>query len=332
MKPIPVIIDTDPGVDDALALLLALRSPELQVVAITTVCGNVGVRQATRNLFKVLQLMQPSPMVLIGHGADRPLEEPLQTALHVHGLDGLGELARFRNADGSPRYPEPHLPLIVPTALQVWTDCLRRYDTELVLITLGPLTNLARALQAERASVNKFRTVICVGGTVESPGNVTAAAEFNIYADPHAAQQVFAAGLPITLVPLDVTTRVTLDRQELDAMTRDSHDPAARFVHDATERLLAYTEEAEGQAKVYFHEALAIGVAIDPTLVNRVPLHLEVETEGRFTRGMTVADRRPLRVRPPANLHVALTVDAPRFLGLFGSRLTQRGGSFANPS
>jgi inosine-uridine nucleoside N-ribohydrolase len=325
VKPTPVVIDTDPGIDDALALLLALRSPELQVVAITTVCGNVGVRQATRNLFKVLQLVQPAPVVLVGHGADRPLEEPLQTALHVHGLDGLGELARFRNADGSSRYPEPHLPLLLPTALQVWTDCLRRYDTDLVLITLGPLTNLARALQADRASISRFRTVICVGGTIESPGNATAGAEFNIYVDPHAAQQVFNSGLPITLVPLDVTARLAIDRHEIEAMTAESSDPVVRFVRDATERLLAYTEEAEGQAKLYFHEPLAVGAVIDPTLVNRVPLHLEVETEGRFTRGMTVADRRSLRVRPPTNLHVALTVDAPRFLELFGSRLAQRG-------
>jgi inosine-uridine nucleoside N-ribohydrolase len=329
MKPVPVIIDTDPGVDDALALLLALRSPELQVVAVTTVCGNVGVRQATRNLFKVLQLVQPTPSILVGHGADRPLAEPLQTALHVHGLDGLGELARFRNADGSPRYPEPHLPLILPTAQQVWSDCLRRYDTDLALITLGPLTNLARALQADRASLSRFRTIICVGGTIESPGNATAAAEFNIYVDPHAAQQVFGSGLPITLVPLDVTTRVAVGRKEIETMTGESPDPAARFVRDATERLLAYTEETEGQARLYFHEPLAVGTVIDPTLVNRVPLHLEVETEGRFTRGMTVADRRPLRVRPPANLHVALSVDTPRFLELFSSRLAQR-GPFAN--
>jgi inosine-uridine nucleoside N-ribohydrolase len=112
-------------------------------------------------------------------------------------------------------------------------------------------------------------------------------------------------------------------------MTGESPDPAARFVRDATERLLAYTEETEGQARLYFHEPLAVGTVIDPTLVNRVPLHLEVETEGRFTRGMTVADRRPLRVRPPANLHVALSVDTPRFLELFSSRLAQR-GPFAN--
>ena len=227
-RPLRVILDTDPGVDDALAILFALRSPELEVVAITTVCGNVPVERGTTNLFKVLSLMRPNPGFLVGQGASRPLQDALETATHVHGSDGLGELDRFRNEDGTLRYPEPMVPR-VPSAQDVWSECIDRSPDSLTLITVGPLTNLAQALRTNHAIVGKLRSVISMGGAIIVPGNVSPAAEFNIFADPHAAQLVFNSGLRVTLIPLDVTMQVRLSRGDIVRMTADTRDPIRRF-------------------------------------------------------------------------------------------------------
>lgn len=318
-----VIIDTDPGVDDALAILLALRSPELEVVAITTVCGNVPVEQATRNLFRVLVLVERPPGLLIGQGAAKPLIRPLETAIRFHGDDGLGGLDRVRNRHGSPTYAQPDVPRTLPTAQEVWTECLRHYPDELTLITLGPLTNLAWALEADPAPVRRLRSVISMGGAIAAPGNVTPAAEFNVFVDPHAAQRVFQSGLPITLVPLDVTTQVALSREAIHALAADAADPVAQFLADATGPALAFAEQVEGFAHFPLHDPLAVAVAMDPRLVGLVPLHVEVETEGPVTRGMTVADRRSLRAdrKAPPNLQAALTVNGAQVLNLFQQRL-----------
>lgn len=320
-----VIIDTDPGVDDALAILLALRSPELEVVAITTVCGNVPVEQGTQNLFRVLGLLKPPTGLLIGQGAAKPLRQPLQTATHVHGADGLGELDGFRNQDSSPRYPRPKLPRILPTAQEVWGECLHRYPGELTLITLGPLTNLALALEPDPAPLRQLCSVISMGGAISVPGNVTPIAEFNIFVDPHAAQCVFQSGLPITLVPLDVTTKVALSRKEIQALAAGGSDPILRFVADATGQALSYAERVEGAPLFHLHDPLAVAVAIDPTLVQTVPLHVEVETEKQATMGKTMAEPRSRRGSQKAspNVQTALTVDAARALKLFKQRLSR---------
>lgn len=322
-SPQRVIIDTDPGVDDALAILLALRSPELEVVAITTVCGNVPVGQATKNLLRVLNLVKAPPELLIGQGAGRPLQQPLVNANNVHGADGLGDLDRFLNSDGSPLYPNQRLPATLPTAQDVWRECVRRYPDELTLITLGPLTNLAVALRVDPATVRRLRGVISMGGAIAVPGNVSPAAEFNIYVDPHAAQRAIQAGVPMTLVPLDVTTQVSLSRTALRRLTAKTTDPVCRFVGHATGSALAFAEEVEGHGLFHLHDPLAVAVAIDPGLGKLVPLNVEVETEGQATRGMTVADRRSLREERKAspNLLVAMRVDAAQVLSLVRGRL-----------
>jgi len=321
-----VIIDTDPGVDDALAILLALRSPELEVIAITTVCGNVPVEQGTQNLFRILGLVKPPPGLLIGQGAARPLRQPLQTATHVHGPDGLGELDGFRNQDGSPRYPKPKLPRALPTALEVWGQCLHRYPGELTLITLGPLTNLALALEPDPAPLRQLRSVLSMGGAISVPGNVTPVAEYNIFVDPHAAQRVFQSGLPITLVPLDVTTKVAMSRKEIQALAAGGSDPVLRFVADATGQALSYTERVEGASLFHLHDPLAVAVAIDPTLVQTPPLSIAVETEDQTNLGRTRTDPRSLRGFQKASptIQAALTVDAARALKLFKQRFTRK--------
>jgi purine nucleosidase/pyrimidine-specific ribonucleoside hydrolase len=318
-----VIIDTDPGVDDALALILALRSPEIRVEAITTVSGNVPVDQATKNAIRVLDLLRPEPRPIVGKGASRPLKKSPITAQSVHGADGLGELGRFTNPDGSPLYPEVELPEDLPNAFEVILDLVGRQPGEMTLIALGPLTNVALALQAEPARMRRLRELVIMGGAIRVPGNVTPAAEFNIHADPHAAANVLASGLSITLVPLDVTRQVRLPRQEVRGLAERVDDPVVRFVHHATTKAMVFYEQREGVASMALHDPLAVGVAVDPSLVRAVPLMVDVETEGRLTDGMTVGDLRPIseELKRPPNLQVALEVDAARFLSMFKERV-----------
>lgn len=322
-SPTKVIIDTDPGADDALAILLALASPELEVVGLTTVCGNVPVGQATKNLLRILNLANAPPGLLVGQGAARPLEESLVTALQVHGSDGLGELDRILTEGGTPRYPSARLPSVLPTAQDVWTDCVRRYPDEVTLITLGPLTNLALGLKVNPLTVQKFHSVIAMGGAIGVPGNIAPAAEFNIYVDPHAAHRVFQASLPLTLVPLDVTTRVGVTRDILATWAAESRDPFGRIVADLTGKAFGFAEDFEGHGLFYFHDPLAVLAAIDPSLMTMEPLHVSVEMAGQVSRGMTIADRRIRKAEQKAtpNMRVALDVDADRALSLLRTRL-----------
>jgi purine nucleosidase/pyrimidine-specific ribonucleoside hydrolase len=316
-----ILIDTDPGVDDALAIVLGFRSPEVEIVGITTVSGNVTLDQATRNLFRILGLLDPRPFVPVGRGASSPLAIPLMTARTVHGPDGLGGLDRFTDRRGVPRYPNVTVPKVLPTAIDLWEELTRQFPKLLTLVTLGPLTNLAQALERKPKMVRQFREIICMGGAVEVPGNVTATAEFNFCADPHAAQRVFEAGLPLRLIPLDVTTRVTLTRAELRRLARAGGDPLGRFMDDATRSVLDFTERVEGRAVFHFHDPLAVGAAIDPSLVHYVPVAASVETTGRLTRGMIVVDRRERTHVSKPNVRVAMRVKARRFLQLFATRI-----------
>jgi inosine-uridine nucleoside N-ribohydrolase len=318
-----IILDTDPGVDDTLAILLALRSTEIKVVGITTVCGNVSLEQATRNLFRVLHLLRPVPTVSVGRGAPKPLEVPLVTAANVHGTDGLGGLDQFTDGRGLPRYPELAVPPALPHAVELWEKLAKQFPKQLTLVTLGPLTNLAQALESRPEVVKQFREIISMCGAVEVPGNITPTAEFNLYVDPHAAQRVFEAGLPLRLIPLDVTTSVALTREQLRRLARTGRDPLSRFVGDATGAVLDFTQQREGRAVFHFHDPLAVGAAIDPSLVRCVPLAVSVETAGHLTRGMIVVDRRRVKAshKPKPNMQVAMRVERMRFLKLFATRV-----------
>ena len=321
-----VIIDTDPGVDDVLALLLALRSPELEVKAITTVNGNVALEQATKNAALVLDLLSPEPRPILARGAAQPLGKGFIRARSVHGSDGLGELNRFKNPNGTPRYRFPQLPQDIPDATEVLLDLLGQYPEELILITLGPLTNLAKALQADKRRVMGLREVVIMGGAIRIPGNVTPGAEFNISVDPYAAQRVFQSGLPIKLIPLDVTERVCLDSTEVKDLVQAMGEPLGTFLSDVTEKAMEYMREVRGKAAILLHDPLAVGVAVDPTIVTATSLHVDVETHDGITRGMTLADLRPIRddLKQSPNLRAALEVASERFLSFFEERLCQR--------
>ena len=321
-----VVIDTDSGVDDALALLLTLVSPELQVEAISTVSGNVALDQATKNAGLILGLLDLKAPLILARGAAEPLEKGLITAQSIHGRDGLGELDRFRNSDGSPRYRYPEQPQDLPDATEVLLDLLRRYPDELSLITLGPLTNLAEALHADKRRVKRLREVVIMGGAIRVCGNITPAAEFNIFVDPHAAQHVFSSGLPIKLVPLDVTERIRLGPTEIENLAQEMDEPLGRFLSDATSKPMEHMKQMRGVEAIFLHDPLAVGVAIDPSMVETTLLHLDVETHEGITQGMTLADFRGIRddLKQPPNLHVALEVDTKLFLAFFKERLCPR--------
>jgi len=314
----PVAIDTDPGIDDALALMLALRSPELRVELITTVAGNVPVHVATANAGRVLTVIAPPARPLIAQGAGRPLRRSLHTATSFHGDDGLGGVTALRHADGSPYYPVPEQPPVRRQAVPCLLPLVQRYGRDLTIIALGPLTNLARAIQRSPATMQQLGRLVIMGGAIGVPGNVSAVAEFNIFVDPHAADVVFRAGLPITLVPLNVTRQVLLTGDFLQRVSQGSETNLARAIGHFTQGTLR--THTPGMA---LHDPLAVAIAIDPSLVTLTSLPVCVETRGRHTIGMTVGDQRPSAYWSSdiPRLEVALEVDAPRMLELFATRV-----------
>jgi len=318
----PVLIDTDPGIDDALGILLALGSPEVSIEAITTVAGNVEVGLGTENVLRILDVVRPARPPRVAQGAAAPLRQPLVTAPHVHGADGLGNLDKVLDPDGRPRYPKSLHGVETLDGADLILETARALSDRLVLIAVGPLTNLALAIQRDAEALKHCARIVIMGGAVLSPGNVTPVAEFNMYVDPEAAAIVFEAGLPIDLVPLDVTRQVLLSRGVLQASLGGNRSPCARFIEDFTAFGFDFGE-SRGEGGIYLHDPLAVAVAIEPGLVEFEPLHVAVEAEGRLTRGMTVADRRdvePYRKRP-STCRAALGVDAPRALRFFLDRL-----------
>jgi purine nucleosidase len=294
------IVDVDTGVDDALALALAVRHPQLQVEMVTTVAGNVSLELTTRNTLKVLDWLGATD-VPVAAGADRPLSGPLREASHWHGPDGLGG-ARLPE---SPRRAANN-------GVALLTGRILAEPGELTLICTAPLTNLAQAARHNPQIVTAVREVVLMGGVLRPPGNVTPVAEFNIYADPRAAAIVFAQDWPLTMVGLDVTNQVLLTRAERDALS-DRASPEAVLVREVTRHLF----EARGMDSMALHDPLAVGVALQPDLVAISRRDVGVETEGELTLGQTVVDLRPSAPPPARRTRVCEGVDAARFKRLF---------------
>jgi ribokinase len=320
--PRPIAIDTDPGVDDALALMLALRSPDLQVELITTVAGNVTLETATANAQRLLALIDPPAWPPLVQGASRPLQRSLSTATEVHGDDGLGGITRLTRRDGTPSYPLPAQHRVGRRAVQHLVRLVHTYGSDLTIVALGPLTNIARAVRQAPEIMRQLGRLIIMGGAIEVAGNITATAEFNIFVDPHAADIVLTAGMPITLVPLDVTRQVRLTQEFLRQAAPGSGNPLATAIRRMTRTMLRPPSPG-----MPMHDPLAVAIAIDASLVQCTRLPLRVETQGKRTLGMTVADRRdPTRHAPDdPRVDVALGVHAERFFTLFAERvLTKR--------
>jgi inosine-uridine nucleoside N-ribohydrolase len=317
-----LLIDTDPGIDDALAILLALRSPDARVEAVTTVAGNVTVDRATANARRILAVAAPDPPPPLAGGAPAPLKRALVTAHQVHGQDGLGNLERFVDPSGQPRYPEPTYAIEMRSGPEVILEVADRWGAELTIVALGPLTNLALALQQDPRRLGRAGRIVVMGGAIAVPGNITPAADFNFYVDPEAAAAVLEAGLPVELVPLDVTRRVVLAQATLTEELQRCSDRIARFILDFTLHGFAFGAERESGG-IVLHDPLAMAVALDPSLVALEPLCVEVECEGRLTRGLSLADRReiPSHRKRASTCRVAVDVDAERVLRMVLERL-----------
>ena len=304
----PVLIDTDPGIDDAIALLLAWSSPEIRVEAITTVAGNVRVEAAGTNVVRLLALRRPTPRPLVAAGAAGPLARALTTATRYHGEDGLGDLADWPVVEPVPTSPD---------AASVIVDAARRHGRELTLVALGPLTNLALALKQDAAAVGRVGRIVAMGGAVDVPGNVTPTAEFNMSVDPEAAHRVLAAGLPLEVVPLDATRQAVLPRAGMRAALGRSPGPLASRIQAFSERGFRIAH-AEGEQGMALHDPLAVAVTLDPSLAKWETVRLAVGPDGET-----------LRASGAPNCRVAKAVDADRFIRLFLDRLcpTSRPGA-----
>jgi len=304
-----VIIDADTGIDDALAILYALKSPALRVEGITTVFGNVDVHQATENTLRIVRLAQAPYEVPVAIGADRPLKRPpTGFSAHVHGHNGIGD-AELPPSDQRP-LDERADDFIIRKANEL--------SGELVLITLGRLTNVAQALAKDPSLPRKIKQVYVMGGAVHAAGNVTPVAEANIWGDPEAAEIVFASGLDVVMIGLDVTMKTNLGIEHLDFLQRRCR-PENREIVDFLRTSMAYYFEFYRQANHFvdaapMHDPLTVLAAEQPGLVTNRTMLVTVECESALCAGMTVADLRPSpSVGSP--IQVSIDVDAKTAVG-----------------
>lgn len=316
-----IIIDTDPGVDDALALLLAMKSPELHVEAITTVSGNVHVEQATANLLTILGVLDKSDYPILAKGDAEPLVKPLVKAEHVHGEDGLGNISKLLNPDGSPRYPNATCEISNLSGVDLILEMVERYPNELVVVALGPLTNISKAIQKDAILMQKLHSIVLMGGVFSEYGNVTTTAEFNVFVDPHAAHEVFNSGVPVHIAPLDVTHQVKLTGERLETEIEGRNDKISRFLKESTQTCMAFYRENVGFFGLHIHDALPIGMLTHPQFFQSVSAYVQVETEGILTSGMTVADLRKTHHDVKPNARVYTKVNAEAFLFNFFERI-----------
>lgn len=312
MPTIKMLFDTDPGVDDAMALLLALASPEIDLLGVTTVFGNNDVSQTTRNALRVLEAVGRAAVPVVA-GAAAPLVRPKRTHVSfIHGADGLGGETPDTVNRPSVAWPGAAAGFIADTA--------RAHAGELALVAVGPLTNLALALQLEPRLPSLVRQVIVMGGAVDVPGNASPVAEANIISDPEAAARVMGAGWPVTLVGLDVTLKTMMT----DAFLRDltaKDIPAARLIGRIVPVYYRFYTEMVGLPGLPTHDPSALALALDPSLFATERVRLHVETEGRCA-GQTVADRRRRNQWPGLpEVDVCVGVDSERLLELYMARL-----------
>lgn len=304
-----IIIDTDPGQDDAIALLLALASPELDVLGITAVAGNVPLALTEANARKICELAG-KPGIPVYAGAARPLMRDLVTAEYVHGKSGL---------DG-PDLPEPTMPLQAAFAPDFIVETIRaRPAGEVTLCPLGPLTNIALALIKAPDIAPKIRQIVLMGGGFFEGGNVTPTAEFNIYVDPEAAHTVFTSGVPIVMAPLDVTHKALTTRARVDAL-RAKNTPVCEAAAQLIDFFERFDEDKYGTDGGPLHDPCVIAYLVRPDLFSGRDCHVAIETGSALTLGMTVIDWWGVTGKP-ANAHVLRNIDAAGFFDLITERL-----------
>lgn len=298
------IIDTDPGIDDAAAIVAAIRSGAMDVIGLTTVSGNTPLHHTTRNALRLLDLMECDLPVYAG--ASQPLLQPAHYADYVHGADGFGDI----DLPEPRRQPEPI------GAVEFIIQSAHRYPGELSILALGPLTNLALAIAQDRSLVQKIPRIVLMGGTSDARGNTGIVTEFNIQADPEAAAMVFASGIPITMVPWETTLKAGIKAPDLDRLGACGKPLAKAFLAMAGP-MIKLVEERWAERGLVVCDLLATAVIVDPACITeQVEAYVAVETAGSIGRGLTAVDYARLSGKP-ANTTVVLTVDVRRVADLF---------------
>ena len=299
-----IIIDTDPGIDDAMAILLALATPEVKIEGLTIVHGNCSLKQGTENALSILEQAQCTDVpVVVGH--ELPLVQPSLLAPETHGNTGMG-YAKF-----PPRQTHP----IQQHAVDFMIEKIMESPGEITLVPIGPLTNIAAAIRREPRIVEAVKDVIVMGGAIRHEGNTTPLAEFNTYVDPHAAHIVYHSGMPITLVPLDVTYRCILTPADVARLLKiDS--PISRLVADSTRFYMEFHDEYQQIDGCVINDPLALALVFAPELVTTEELYVDVDIAGGVSMGNTFADFYRMSKKSP-NMKVALDVKPREFIELF---------------
>lgn len=307
MLPTRIIIDTDPGIDDALAFLLALASPEIRLEALTTTQGNVTLETATRNALAVLELAHAGH-IPVALGSILPLVQPLRASAHVHGVSGIG----------NSRLPEPKTKPVRAHAVDYLIERALAEPGQLSIFPIGPLTNIAMAIRKEPRFAGAVKELVIMGGAILEYGNITPLAEFNIYVDPHAAHIVFHSGIPITLIPLDVTHKCLLKQEHIARLIK-IESPISRFIRDAVEVYLDASFKLGYQGSA-LHDPLTLATLIAPELLTMKEFYVDVDIAGGVSMGKTFADILNV-TKKPANMKVAMGVRGDEFVELFLQRM-----------
>lgn len=311
MTPTPVILDVDPGHDDAVALMLACGAPELDVRAVTTVAGNVPLRKTTRNALRVLSLIGRED-VPVGVGASAPLARPLRTAENIHGESGL---------DG-PELAEPTFAPDGRGAVRLIADVVEASAEPVTLVPTGPLTNVATFLEEHPRLAGKISRIFLMGGSM-GLGNTTPAAEFNVYVDPEAARIVFESGLPVTMVGLDVTHEAAAGAEEVRRLRA-----LGRVGEVAAELVTFFTDtyrRVYGFGAPPIHDAVAVAAVVEPAILETRPMRVEIECQSELTRGETVCDLYGVWGKLP-NAEVGVSLERAAFFEVLYRSLEELAG------
>jgi pyrimidine-specific ribonucleoside hydrolase len=307
VSPKPVILDVDPGHDDAVAIMLACGHPDLDLLAVTTVAGNVTIEKTTRNALRVLSLVGRDD-VPVGKGASGPLKRPLHTAEDIHGESGL---------DGSEEIPEASFGPDERDAVALISDTIKASPEPVTLVPVGPLTNIALFLREHQDLKDRIARVSLMGGSM-GLGNTTPAAEFNIYVDPEAAREVFESGLPITMSGLDATHQAGAGPEERERLRATGR--VGSIVADFLEFFAATYERTFGFDFPPLHDPVAVAAVLEPDLLRTRPMRVDVECESDLTRGETVCDFYGVKGEKP-NAEVGVELDRERFFEMLHGAL-----------
>jgi purine nucleosidase len=303
-----VILDTDPGIDDALAILLLAASPEVSLEAITVTHGNTNIDKCTRNSLQLIELAGIAA-VPVARGASEPMVKSLSVAEETHGNGGLGYA----------RLPEPTILLSHDNAVDTIISLIHRYPNEITLLCIGPMTNIALAILKDPSIVALVKRVISMGGAFHFPGNATPDAEYNVFCDPESYDIILRAGFDLTIVPLDVTYKCIFTKEHLSRLS-EAKPEIREFITDSTRFYMEFHDEYQSIDGCAINDPLAAAILIDPDLVRFRDYYVTVELKGEHTKAKTSADHYGILNRA-ANAKVAMEVNVPGFMDFFISRM-----------